>query len=270
MQESSFKFGLSYVVAALAIYDEYSNDILDMPEGTCFPRPQFHKEIDSSQLASNSISISRPSSFHKGPSRTTSMKNIVELKSFELFDALFKECCRVGEKMVSEGLITRKDLEEARSGEGSRVISIGLPAYCLVQGLLRSAKFNSMGIFISDDTELTTTNRPREKFFDWFLNPLLIIKEQIKAENLSASEEDYLCKLQGITKSMSRFPTVKRRFDDLVKSLSDDQKLGGPIMARSKSAFARASKDSAVDLRYIVIASCYTSRQINDSIGKLT
>jgi len=64
-------------------------------------------------------------------------------------DALFKECHRVGEKMVSEGLITRKDIEEARSGKGSRVISIGLPAYCLVQGLLRSAKFNSMGILIS-------------------------------------------------------------------------------------------------------------------------
>ncbi|BAT84576.1 uncharacterized protein HKW66_Vig0042980 [Vigna angularis] len=315
-QESSFRLGLSYVVAALAIYDEYSNDILDMPEGTCFPRPQFHKEVDSSQRASTSISISRPSSFQKAPSRTTSMKNIVELKSFELFDALFKECCRVGEKMVSEGLITRKDIEEARSGEGSRVISIGLPAYCLVQGLLRSAKFNSMGIFISDDTELTTTNRPREKFFDWFLNPLLIIKEQIKAENLSASEEDYLCKLvlligdaerlknsinapapesevkraelealarrlQGITKSMSRFPTFKRRFDDLVKSLSDDQKLGGPIMARSKSAFARlvslksfkgtrngsshgsnvkaASKDLTVDPRYIVSVLLYFS-----------
>ena len=51
--------------------------------------------------------------------------------------------------MVSEGLITRQDIEEARSGKGSRVISIGLPAYCLVQGLLRSAKFNSMGILIS-------------------------------------------------------------------------------------------------------------------------
>ncbi|KAK7373444.1 hypothetical protein VNO80_06851 [Phaseolus coccineus] len=275
-QESSFKFGLSYVVAALAIYDEYSNDILDMPEGTCFPRPQFHKEVDSSQRTSNSYSISRPSSFQKAPSRTTSIKNnIAELKSFELLDALFKECYRVGEKMVSEGLITRQDIEEARSGKGSRVISIGLPAYCLVQGLLRSAKFNSMGILISDDTELTTTNRPREKFFDWFLNPLLIIKEQIRAENLTAPEEDYLCKsvllsgdaerleksiitpapesevkraelealarrLQGITKSMSRFPTFMRRFDDLVKSLSDDnQKLGRPIMTRSKSAFAR-------------------------------
>lgn len=48
---------------------------------------------------------------------------------------------------------------------------------------------------VADDTELTTTNRPKEKFFEWFLNPLLIIKDQIKAENLSVSEEDYLCKL---------------------------------------------------------------------------
>ncbi|TKY63155.1 membrane protein [Spatholobus suberectus] len=276
-QESSFFLGLLYVVAALAIFDEYSNDILDMPEGTCFPRPQYRKKVDSSKRTSHSSSISRPSSFRKAPSRTPSMKNnIAELKSFELLDALFKECCCVGEKMVSEGIITGKDMEEAKSGNGNRVISIGLPAYCLLQGLLRSAKGNSMGIVISDDTELTTTNRPREKFFEWFLNPLLIIKEQIKAENLSDSEEDYLCKLvllggdaerlkkssigpapesefkraeldalarrlQGITKSMSRFPTFKRRFDDLVKTLSDDlaEKHGGPTMTRSKSAFAR-------------------------------
>ncbi|KAL5153988.1 putative membrane protein [Glycine soja] len=276
--ESSFLFGLSYVIAASAIYDEYSNDILDMPEGSCFPRPQFRKDVDASQRTSNSNSVSRPSSFRKAPSRTSSMKNnnIAELKSFELLDALFKECFHVGEKMVSEGIITREDIEEAKSGNGSRVISIGLPAYCLVQGLLRSAKLNSVGIMISDETELTITNRPRETFFDWFVNPLLIIKEQIKAENLSASEEDYLCKLvllggdaerlkkssvgpapesdvkraelealarrlQGITKSMSRFPTFKRRFNDLVRSLSDDlkEKSGGPIMTRSKSAFAR-------------------------------
>ena len=37
-QESSFFFGLCYVVASLSIYDEYSNDVLDMPEGSCFPR----------------------------------------------------------------------------------------------------------------------------------------------------------------------------------------------------------------------------------------
>lgn len=32
------KLGFAYVVSSLAIYDEYSNDILDMPEGSCFPR----------------------------------------------------------------------------------------------------------------------------------------------------------------------------------------------------------------------------------------
>ncbi|WJX75808.1 hypothetical protein P8452_59300 [Trifolium repens] len=278
-QESSFKFGLRYVIAALSLYDEYSNDILDMPEGTCFPRPQYRKNMDSSIKTSGSVSVSRPSSFRRAPSRSSSMKNnIVELKSLELLDGLFKECCIVGEKMISEGLITGKDIEEAKSGKGSNVISIGLPAYCLLQGLLRSAKVNSMGILINDDTELTLTNRPREKFFEWFLNPLLIIKDQIKAENLSASEEDYLCKLvllsgdaerlkisgvgpapesevkraelealarrlQGITKSMTRFPTFKRRFDDLVKTLYDDhaEKHGPPLptMNRSKSAFGR-------------------------------
>ena len=44
-------------------------------------------------------------------------------------------------------------------------------------------------------TEITSTNRPKDTFFDWFLNPLLIIKDQIKAENLSEEEEDYFSKL---------------------------------------------------------------------------
>lgn len=44
-------------------------------------------------------------------------------------------------------------------------------------------------------TEITSTNRPKETFFDWFFNPLLIMKDQIKAENLSEEEEKYLGKL---------------------------------------------------------------------------
>lgn len=38
LQESSILLGLRYIVASLSIYDEYSNDVLDMPEGSCFPR----------------------------------------------------------------------------------------------------------------------------------------------------------------------------------------------------------------------------------------
>lgn len=114
MQESSFRFGLRYVIAALSLYDEYSNDILDMPEGTCFPRfvsaslylslrlaamllfndfthlvydrPQYRKNDDSSLRTSGSASVSRPSSFKKAPSRSSSIKNnIAELKSLEVF-----------------------------------------------------------------------------------------------------------------------------------------------------------------------------------------
>lgn len=51
-------------------------------------------------------------------------------------------------------------------------------------------------IDVADEvTEITSTNRPKDAVFDWFLNPLLILKDQIKAENLSEAEEDYFSKL---------------------------------------------------------------------------
>lgn len=281
-QESSLWFGLRYIIAALSIYDEYSNDILDMPEGSCFPRPQYRKKADLSRTST----FSRPSSFKDPPSRTSSLRKPIDLKPLELLERLFKECQHHGEIWVSEGLITAKDIEDAKSNSGSQVVSIGLPAYCLLQALLRSAMANSPGILLSDSvTEITSSNRPKDVFFDWFFNPFLIIKEQIKAENLTEAEEDYLSKLvlfcgnigrlkdlnvslpeserkraelgalarrlQGITKSVSRYPTFRRQFDDLVKTLTEDlaKKNGGSestnvpkTMQKSNSALARFQK----------------------------
>ncbi|KAJ7970722.1 Steroid nuclear receptor, ligand-binding [Quillaja saponaria] len=288
-QESSFLLGLQYIVASLSIYDEYSNDVLDMPEGSCFPRPHYRK-AELSPTTTHVPSFSRPGSFQNHC--TASLKNtVIELTPLELLDSLFRECQHLGEQMVSEGLITLEDIEVAKSSKGSRVISIGLPAYCILQTLLRSAKANSMGILLSDNfTEINATNRPKGAFFDWFLNPLLIIKDQIKAENLSVAEEDYLCKLvllsgdperfnksyigpppeperkraeldalarrlQGITKSISRYPTYRRRFESLVKRISDDlaEKNGGinsisesQTMTRSKSALVRIISQNSV------------------------
>ncbi|KAF9590836.1 hypothetical protein IFM89_038708, partial [Coptis chinensis] len=37
-QENSTKSGLLYVVAVLALFDEYTNDFLYLREGSCFPR----------------------------------------------------------------------------------------------------------------------------------------------------------------------------------------------------------------------------------------
>lgn len=266
-QESSMKLGFAYIVSSLAIYDEYSNDILDMPEGSCFRRRPYRKK----ELL-GATSFSRPSSFKQmqdvknPPSRTVSFKSgISEMKPFKLLEHLFTECKSHGEALVAEGIITHKDIEDCKSGKGGRnVISIGLPAYCILQALFRSAKANSDGLLLSDNTEITTNNRPKDSFFDYFFDPLLILKEQIRIKNFTEEEEEYLSRLvlllsdperlktihagsppeneqrqaeinaiarrlQGITKSISRYPTMKRRFDELVKSFSEEleRKMGG-------------------------------------------
>ncbi|XP_071734967.1 uncharacterized membrane protein At3g27390-like [Rutidosis leptorrhynchoides] len=255
-QESSFYMGICYIVAALSIYDEYSNDVLDMPEGSCFPKPKYRRNAGSQ--SSSRASLSRPVSFKNPPSRSSSFTApMIELKPLVLLDSLFQECRRQGEFMVLEGLITIKEIDDAKSGKASgRVISVGLPAYCLFQALLRSAKADCVGILLEDNvTEITTANRPKDTFYDWFLNPLLVIKDQIRAHNLTESEEEYLGKLvmlsgdadkylnigpppeselrraeldalarrlQGITKSISRYPTYRRRFESSIKAISEE------------------------------------------------
>ncbi|XP_047308672.1 uncharacterized membrane protein At3g27390-like [Impatiens glandulifera] len=278
-QESSLWMGLCYIVATLSIYDEYSNDILDMPEGSCFPRPKYRKKTSSSAQGSRASSFSRPGSFRGPPSRTSSSVKVpmVELKPLELLDCLLKECKYHGEQMVTQGVITLKDVEDAKlSKDGGNIISNGLPAYSLLRILVRSANSHSVGIVLDDNlTEITSTNRAKDVFWDWFLNPLLIIKDQIKATDLSEEEEDYLDKLvllsgdnqrmkkytppqseqkraeldalarrlRGITKSISRYPTFRRRFDESVKSISEDlskkREEGLQIVPRSRSVFIR-------------------------------
>ncbi|MCE5166508.1 hypothetical protein HAX54_020993, partial [Datura stramonium] len=286
-QEESFWLGLCYIVASLSIYDEYSNDVLDMPEGSCFPRPQYRKKT-MSRASSRSASLSRPNSSNTRASRTNSIKiPMLELKPLELADGFFEDCRNYGEIMVSKDVITLKDIEDAKSNKDcGQVITIGLPAYSILQNVIRSAKANSTGLLLNDNvTEITSTNRPSDAFYEWFLNPVLIIKDQIRAENLSESEEEYLGKLvllsgdperlkksniglppesdlrraefdalarrlRGITKSISRFPTFRRRFDSSINIILEQlaKKNGGsrksedlaPLsLSRSKSMFAR-------------------------------
>ena len=48
------------------------------------------------------------------------------------------------------------------------------------------------GIYSGDGAEITSENRPKSTLFDWFFDPLMVIKEQIKAENFTEEEEEYL------------------------------------------------------------------------------
>lgn len=38
VQEASFQMGLAYMISAVAIFDEYTNDLLYLREGSCLPR----------------------------------------------------------------------------------------------------------------------------------------------------------------------------------------------------------------------------------------
>ncbi|KAK1256724.1 hypothetical protein QJS04_geneDACA024390 [Acorus gramineus] len=251
-QENSISMGLSYIIASLSIYDEYSNDVLDMPEGSCFPR------------------------------------------CFYLFEQLFVECKHYGESLIAEAMITITDVNECKSGKGgSGVVSTGLPAYCILQTVLRSLSANSEGLLLIDNTEITTMNRPRDVVFDWFFDPIMIIKEQIKVENFSEAEENYLCKLvlligdskrlkslnagmnfenerrraeidafarrlRGITKFMSRYPTYRRRFECMFNSLSEDlaakfngsrSVTGSKLIGRSRSGLRRLFSQKSFGMR---------------------
>ncbi|XP_010502715.1 PREDICTED: uncharacterized membrane protein At3g27390 [Camelina sativa] len=259
-QESSFYYGLCFIVASVSIYDEYSTDILDMPEGSCFPRPKYRRNEEEPTPFSGPVprlgSVKNASSMRAGSVRVP----MIDIKPLDLLYELFVQCRTFGEVLATKGLIISKDIEEARSSKGSQVISVGLPAYGLLHEILRSVKANSSGLLLSDGvTEITTLNRPKDVFFDWFLHPFLILKEQLKATNLSEEEEEYLGRLvllfgdperlkssnaisvspplterkraeldafarriQGLMKTVSRYPTFRRHFVALVKQLSDD------------------------------------------------
>ncbi|KAH9745441.1 hypothetical protein KPL70_004073 [Citrus sinensis] len=156
--------------------------------------------------------------------------------------------------LLRDGLINIKDVEECIKTGNCKKLGIKLPAWSILQCLLISAKSDSSGLVISDDLELTRINSPRDKVFEWFIGPLLIIKEQIKKLQLDVNEEISLRKLvmehknekpddwdnsdfpssdnvrkaqlqaiirrlQGIVASMSRIPTFRRRIRNLVKIL---------------------------------------------------
>ncbi|KAJ8491109.1 hypothetical protein OPV22_012830 [Ensete ventricosum] len=231
-QEDSLRMGLAYIVAVVSIFDEYTNDLLYLREGSWLP--------SQAQLASEQ-------------SRTMK-KAMQQLKPIQIWDWLFRSCEINGRILLDEGLITVVDIEECIVKGKCKKLSIKLPSWCILQCLLRSAKSDSYGLLISDEVEITHFNWPNDKVLDWIFGPLLIMKDQIRRLQLDENEEACLRKLiltsknekpedwdgegfpsddnirkaqlqaifrrlQGIVANMSRIPSFRRRFTSLVKSL---------------------------------------------------
>lgn len=263
-QEDSLQMGLAYIVSVVSLFDEYVNDLLYLREGSCLPRPRYHRNMKTNQEKkklgdddNNDLRIKRESSLNMklvSERSRTLRKAIQQYKPVQIWDWLFKSCEVNGRILLRDGLINIKDVEECIKTGNCKKLGIKLPAWSILQCLLISAKSDSSGLVISDDLELTRINSPRDKVFEWFIGPLLIIKEQIKKLQLDVNEEISLRKLvmehknekpddwdnsdfpssdnvrkaqlqaiirrlQGIVASMSRIPTFRRRFRNLVKIL---------------------------------------------------
>lgn len=103
-----------------------------------------------------------------------------------------------GKELLDTNVLTADDLYEWLRGKNineAAIVGIGLPCYALLQTLLFSIKANSSGVLLLDDFEITYFNRPKDKLLDWFFNPVMVLKEQIRVIELVDAEVRYLEKV---------------------------------------------------------------------------
>ncbi|GLJ16053.1 hypothetical protein SUGI_0266650 [Cryptomeria japonica] len=276
-QESSFLRGMAYTIAMVADFDEYTNDLLYLREGSCFPRPNYRKKkisksLEPSTKFGHSSEVSVNSQFFRRanataeheivPNLTASRsirETIQEVKMVQVWEGIMKNCEMRGKELVDLNFITAADCEEwIRSSTNVKctIIGVGLPSYSMFFGLLHSIRAGTVGLLMVDGTEVTYFNRPKDRIMDWFFHPIIVLKDQIEAAKIIDSELRFLEKLilmsggnlerieawdngaiapdnamrngeiqaisrrlQGLVRNMSRYPTYRRRYQQVVKAL---------------------------------------------------
>ncbi|OMP02044.1 hypothetical protein COLO4_11397 [Corchorus olitorius] len=266
-QERSFRRGVAYVIAMIAEFDEYTNDWLYLREGTIFPKPRYRKKTGSELEYSvgglggkfSSASGEAPAMLMPSLVHTVSVREAFqEVKMVQIWTHMMKSCEIRGKELLDAEVITPADLCEwlkAKNGNEGTIIGVGLPCYSFLHTLLNSIQSGSNGFLILDNVEVNHLNRPKDKLLDWFFNPIMVLKEQIRVIKLTDSEVKLLEKLVlfgsniermdgwengssvpqdslraaqiegisrrmlGIVRSISKFPTYRRRFRQVVKEL---------------------------------------------------
>nr|KAJ0222188.1 hypothetical protein LSAT_V11C200079880 [Lactuca sativa] len=130
--EDSIKFAFAYIVVVVSLFDEYTNDLLYLREGSCFPRSIYRENVKAYDRLErrNSIDIKNKRKAQVGQ---------------DWFHNLFKSC-EVNERILFRvGLIYVKDNEECVVKGKCKKLGIKLPAWSILQCLLASAKSESSG-----------------------------------------------------------------------------------------------------------------------------
>ncbi|RYR78855.1 hypothetical protein Ahy_A01g003715 isoform B [Arachis hypogaea] len=233
-------------------------------------RPQYRKKMVSqssefSVRGNNSVSgrvntsMEAPAMFMPSlaPSRSV-RETIQEVKMVQIWGNMMRYCEMKGKELLDANVLSQSDLYEwlrGKNGNEAAIVGVGLPCYSLLQTLLFSIKANSSGVLLLEDFEITYLNRPKDKLLDWFFNPVMVLKEQIRVITLVEDEVRYLEKVVlfgsnkqrleawdngglvitdalraaqiegisrrmiGMIRSVSKFPTYRRKFRHVVKTL---------------------------------------------------
>ncbi|XP_068643106.1 uncharacterized membrane protein At3g27390 [Aristolochia californica] len=191
------------------------------------------------------------------PSRSV-REAIQEVKMVQIWEDIMKSCEMRGKELIDAKVITVADLYEwikAKSGNQGMLVGLGIPCYSLFVCLINSIKAGSTGLLLSDGVDVTHQNRPQDRLIDWFFHPVLVLKEQIKVIKMSEGELRFMEKLLvlgdypqrmeiwdngsvvpqdavrlaqiqaisrrliGMSRSIVKFPTHRRRFRCVVKNL---------------------------------------------------
>lgn len=208
----------------------------------------------SSSVSSDAPAMLVPS---LAPSRSI-REAIQEVKMVQIWEDMMKSFEMRGKILLDANVLTPSDLCDclkAKNSSQETIVGIGLPSYSVLQFLLMTIKAGAGGLLLMDGTEITHQNRPQDRLLDWFFHPVMVLKEQIKVINLADSEVKFLEKtilfgsntermeawdndstvpqdtlraaqilaisrrVMGIMRSVSKIPTYRRRFHNVVKAL---------------------------------------------------
>lgn len=100
-----------------------------------------------------------------------------------------------GKELLDANVITTTDLRDwlkTKNINEADMIGVGLPCYAFFQNLVYSIKSGAEGLLLLDDLEITHLNRPQGKLLDWFFQPVMVLKEQIKVLSLGEGEIRFL------------------------------------------------------------------------------
>ncbi|XP_057964203.1 uncharacterized membrane protein At3g27390-like [Malania oleifera] len=258
-QESSTKRGLLYVVASVSLFDESTNDFLYLREGSCFPRPKYRQGATSSSplLPVKGLHEQLDAVRSREPLSRTSSQKMTALSAIEILDHFFKTFGQIGKELLRNEAIGIADLEAWQHSK-NKIVNIGIPAYAFLECFICSIKSGSPGILMRDNVEMTSLNRPEGRVFDWLFEPMVVAKEQLRSLKLVETEELYLHKfclysgdnvrieawqnggfppqdeirraqlegigrrLQGFCLTLSRLPTSRRRFFEILKEMQEE------------------------------------------------